>query len=204
MSGRWQKTRGCLVTIMWRALPYVVGLIGLTFAASASATPLRASGPSVSYHFVEFRARDGLSGHTYVVYGKTDRRGRILMARAAGFFPDGELAETALTVFLPFPGEVGLQPADRRDPPTAIYRLYIDAGAYARLVATVNRFRKTKRAWHLLLFNCNAFVARVAQSIGLRVPTSLVLPNEFIRELYLLNRPRHARLARVGHGSNRQ
>jgi hypothetical protein len=189
---------------MWRALACIVGLIGLTFAASAFATPLRAGSPSVSYHFVEFRARDGLSGHTYVVYGKTDRRGRILMARAAGFFPSGALAESALTVFLPFPGQVGLQPADRRDPPSAIYRLYLDADAYARVVATVERFRKSKRAWHLLVFNCNAFVARVAQSFGLRVPTSLVLPNEFIRDLYLLNRPRHAGLVRIGHGSKRQ
>lgn len=189
---------------MRRALSFIVGLISLTFAASACATPLRAGHPSASYHFVEFRARDGLSGHTYVVYGKADRRGRILVARAAGFFPDGALAETALTVFLPFPGRVGLQPADRSDPPTAIYRLYLDAHRYARLVATVKRLRKTESGWHLLSFNCNAFVVRVAQSIGLRAPSSLQLPNEFIRNLYLLNRPRRAGLARVGRRAKRQ
>ena len=188
---------------MWRVLPFVAGLIGLMLATPASAAPSRAGNPSVSYHFVEFRARDGVSGHTYVVYGTADRRGRILKARAAGFFPYGALSESALTVFLPFPGHVGLQAADRRDPPTAIYRVYIDADRYARLVATVNRFREAEHGWHLLFFNCNAFVARIARSIGLQASSSIQIPNDFVRYLYLLNRPRHARLARVDHGLKR-
>lgn len=188
---------------MRRTLLFAAGVISLTLAAPVFATPVRAVSASAGHYFVEFRARDGISGHTYVVYGRTDGRGRTVTARAAGFYPDGAFSESALTVLLPFPGQIGLQPADRRDPPTAIYRIYLDAGRYARLAATVEGFRKSRSTWHLVFFNCNAFAARIARSVGLRAPSTLQIPNSFIRDLYFLNRPRHAGLARAGHGAKR-
>jgi hypothetical protein len=189
---------------MRRALLYIVGLITLTFAAPACATFSRAGGPSSSHYFVEFRARDGISGHTYLVYGKIDGRGRILSARAGGFHPYGAFSETALTLILPFPGRVGLQPADRTDPPSAIYRLYLNADTYARLVSAVKRFRQMKSGWDLLFFNCNAFAGRMAQAIGLRVPSNLELPVDFVRDLYLLNRPYNGGTILVRRGSKRR
>ncbi len=177
------------------ALSCLAGAIGLTLASIACAAPLRGEPQAASYHFVDFRARaGGALGHTYVVYGTIDNRGRIVTARAAGFYPSGAFSESVLSVLLPMPGYVGLEPSDGNRPPSSVYRRYLSADSYARLAATVERLRRTQHGWHLLLFNCNAFTARVARSIGLRVPSSLELPDDFIRGLYLMNRRREARV----------
>jgi hypothetical protein len=163
----------------------------------ACAAPLRGKPPPASYHFVDFRARSGgVFGHTYVVYGTIDNRGHILSARAAGFYPSGALSDSVLSAVLPMPGYVGLEPSDGNHPPSAIYRYYLNADSYERLVTVVASLREARPAWDLLLFNCNAFTAKVARSIGLRAPSSLKLPNNFIHGLYLMNGPREAKVAR--------
>lgn len=176
------------LTTIGYAQSCLVGLISLAMTSFACATPLRGNLPPARYHFIDFRARSGGAlGHTYVVYGTIDNHGRILAARAAGFYPSGVFSESVLSAFLPMPGFVGLEPSDGNRPPSAIYRQYLTARSYARLVVTVERLRRTEQGWHLFFFNCNALTAEVARSIGLRAPSSLELPNDFIRGLYLLN-----------------
>lgn len=186
-----QRTRLCFA-----------GLVGLTLTSAtfAYAAPLRGELPPTTQHFVDFRARSGgIFGHTYVVYGNIDNRGHILRARAAGFYPRGELSQTVLSALLPMPSYVGLEPSDRNRLPSMIYRRRLNADAYARLVATVESLRKTPPAWHLFFFNCNAFTAKIARSIGLRAPPTLELPNDFVRGLYSMNKPIGATLTRDGH-----
>jgi hypothetical protein len=171
---------------------FFTGLVGLTltFVTLAYAAPLRGESPSTSNYFVDFRARSGgVVGHTYVVYGNIDSRGRILRARAAGFYPHGKFSESVLSALLPMPGYVGLEPSDRGRPPSVIYRRRMNADAYARFVTTVETLRKRQPVWHLLFFNCNTFTAKLARSIGLRAPPSLEFPNDFVRGLYSMNRP---------------
>jgi hypothetical protein len=167
----------------------LVGLT-LTFAPCAQSAPLHGElAPKAGYYFVDFRARKGgVFGHTYIVYGKIDGHGHILNARATGFYPRGEISQTVLSAVLPMPSYIGLEPSDRGRRPSAIYRRYLHAGAYMRLVTTVERMDKRHRPWHLLLNNCNAFTARIARSIGLRTPATLELPNDFVRRLYKMNR----------------
>ncbi len=171
---------------------WFTGLIGLTLTSATltHAAPLRRESKSGSHHFVEFRARySSVVGHTYVVYGKIDDRGRILKARAAGFYPRGVFSESVFAALLPLPGYVGSEPADHSHEPSAIYRRRLNASEYARLVNTVESLRKTQPVWDLLFFNCNAFTAEAARSIGLRVPSTLELPNDFVRDIYSMNRP---------------
>ena len=97
-----------------------------------------------------------------------------------------------------------LEPSDGKHPPSAIYRYYLNARSYERLVGTVARMRKARPAWDLLFFNCNAFTAKVARSIGLRAPSSLILPNHFIRRLYLMNGPPETRGAPQRQAPQRQ
>jgi hypothetical protein len=166
-------------------------LVGLTLTSApfAQGAPLRGEPAKAGYYFVDFRARSGgVFGHTYVVYGKIDGRGRILNAHATGFYPRGQISQSVLSVALPMPSYVGLEPSDRGRPPSAIYRRYLHADAYARLVTTVESMRERRRPWHLLFYNCNAFTARIARSIGLRTPPTLELPNSFVHGLYAMNR----------------
>jgi hypothetical protein len=166
-------------------------LVGLTLACAsfAHAAPLRGEPAKPGHYFVDFRARKGgVFGHTYVVYGKIDGHGRILNARATGFYPRGQISQSVLSVVLPMPSYIGLEPSDRGRRPSAIYRRYLHADAYARLVGTVERMDRRRRPWHLLFNNCNAFTARIARSIGLRTPPTLELPNEFVQGLYAMNR----------------
>ncbi len=169
------------------------GLVGLTLTSAtlAYSAPSRGELPPASHHFVDFRARPGSPvGHTYVVYGNIDDRGRILTARAAGFYPHGTFSQSVLAALLPMPGYVGLEPSDRDRPPSMIYRQRLNADEYVHFVSKVESLRKTQPAWHLLFFNCNAFSGNLARSIGLRAPPSLELPNDFVRSLYSMNRQR--------------
>ena len=51
-----------------------------------------------------------------------------------------------------------------------------------------SRAARDRPFWHLTFYNCNSFVADVAEWMGLRVPGTLQLPKNFVRELYVLNR----------------
>ena len=187
-----QKNRcdGQGVIALQRARPWCAVLIGLALTSATYAAPLRDEPRSASHHFVDFRARSGgAAGHTYVIFGNIDDRGRILSARVAGFYPRGELSQSVFSVLMPMPGYIGSEPADRAVAPSAIYRRRLNADAYARLVTTVESLRKTQPTWRVLFFNCNAFAAETARSIGLRVPPTLEFPNEFVYGLYSMNRP---------------
>ncbi len=175
---------------------FFVGLVGLTLTSVTFAygAPLRGEPAPAGYHFVDFRARTGgVFGHTYIVYGNIDDSGRILRARAAGFYPRGEISQSVLSALLPMPSYVGLEASDRSHRPSVIYRRYLNADAYARLVTTVESMRRMQPPWNLIFFNCNAFTAKVARSIGLRAPPTLELPNDFVRGLYAMNTPNWAR-----------
>ena len=169
----------------------LAGLIGL---AAAAATPvhadrLRDAPPLAGHYFVDFRARPGgVFGHTYVVYGGVDGRGRVVQPRYAGLYPDGAFSQTALLALLAVPGSVSTEPADRHRRPNIVYRRRISAAAYARLAGTVRSERKTPQAWDLIFYNCNSFAADIASSIGLRTPPTFEFPTDFVRDLYVMNR----------------
>ncbi len=143
---------------------------------------------SAGYYFVDFRARPGgVFGHTFVVYGRMDGRGRVRQPRYAGLYPDGVLSQTALLALLAVPGNVRGGPADHHRRPDVIYRRRISAAAYARLAGTVHHERKMPQTWDLIFYNCNSFAAEVASSIGLRTPPTFEFPTDFVRDLYVMN-----------------
>ena len=161
-------------------------LTGLALAAPAAAQDAARRGP----YFVEFRARaGGVLGHTFIIYGRVDGRGRELERRYAGLYPR-ETWEPALMSLGPLvvaPAYIGSDPKDRELPPTVTYRVSLSAGEFARMTGTVQRLQ-TKPRWNLIFHNCNDFVAQVAQSIGMWTPPSLVSPAVYVRSLRAMNR----------------
>ena len=163
--------------------------IGVSIAALLIAVSLPAAAAAASRYVVEFRARDGgVFGHTYVAYGLTDRDGRLRRPHYAGFYPSGVLSQTALLAIFVTPAKVGSEPWDKTKRTEMVYRRALSARDYARLVRDVDDLRRIRPFWHLILYNCNSFAADVARSMGLRVPSTLQVPKDFVQQLYVLNR----------------
>jgi hypothetical protein len=52
----------------------------------------------------------------------------------------------------------------------------------------MKQMQASSPVWHAVLYNCNAFVADIAKSMGLKTPSStLLMPKDFITQLRDLN-----------------
>ena len=173
----------------------IAGLTCIALTGSAVAQdagrPLRAAQARAQY-FVEFRARSGgMLGHTFIVYGRMDGRGRALDARYAGLYPH-ERYEQALMTFGPLvtaTAYVGTDKADRTKPIIATYRRRLNAEEFARLQYAVHRLQTGKPRWHFIFQNCNDFAGQIAREIGLWIPPNMMMPKAYIRGLRALNGP---------------
>ena len=162
-------------------------LAGLAAALLGASTFSSAAAPE--RYAVEFRARPGgVFGHTYVVYGRLDGRGQLRQPRYTGIYPSGILSDSILVGVLVMPSLISVKARDRRLRPEMVYRREINAGAFARLAGEVRELRESRLFWNLIFYNCNSFAADVAMSMGLRVPSTLEVPKDFVRDLYVLNR----------------
>jgi hypothetical protein len=60
---------------------------------------------------------------------------------------------------------------------------------YKKLVEGIKKLQASSPVWHAVLYNCNAFVGDIAKSIGLRIPSTMNMPKEFINDMKALNVP---------------
>lgn len=149
-------------------------------AAEASSSAVR--------YFVDFRARKGhIFGHTIVVYGKFNERGEVVEAHSAGLYPIDNQSGLIVGSLLPVDGSVRAVKGDFKGPFTAVYHRLLTAGQYNVVNNAVHFERARENYWHLIFFNCNDFVARIAAAIGLRTPPTLLLPPRFVAELKAMN-----------------
>lgn len=139
-------------------------------------------------YFVDFRSRPGyLFGHTYIVYGHLDHRGRPVHTHYAGMYPlDGQRGLIIGSV-IPVPASVRGVKDDYEERPTNIYRIRLTRNQYVRLKRLVNRIRAHDRQWNLLFENCNDFAIKIAEGLGMHTPSSWLLPDMFIAELRNMN-----------------
>jgi hypothetical protein len=163
-------------------------------AAAAQSTSFRDAGfeptkqTGDKRYFVEFHARPGhLLGHTIVVFGRIDSRGRPAESRYGGLYPDDGQAGLIVGSVLPVDASVRTVKEDISEPATIVYRRKINLSEYRALETAFRRERKSEDYWHLLFFNCNDFAARLAESIGLRTPSTILLPKYFVAMLRDLN-----------------
>jgi hypothetical protein len=138
-------------------------------------------------YFIEFRSRTGFYGHTYVVYGQLDGRGKRTDVRYAGLYPEGGPFGVMLGHVLPVPATVGAVEDDLIDPVTEAYLRIVSAAEFAKVTAAIGRLRANTQLWNALLNNCNDFAAELAQELGLRTPSTLLIPELFVAELRQMN-----------------
>jgi hypothetical protein len=167
--------------MFWSRLGIMGTLVAILTWGSAAA------GPRTGY-FIEFRSRpDYLFGHTYIVYGRLDGRGRPAEIRYAGRYPlDGERG-LVIGSFIPVPASVHAVKDDYRRQPTNVYRRRLSPQQFARLIGLVRRLRADDRWWNLLFANCNDFAITVARGLGMRTPPSWLLPKDFVARLRAMN-----------------
>jgi len=144
--------------------------------------------PTEAQYFIDFRSRAGYAfGHTYIVYGRLNTRGRPVEVHYAGIYPLDDGRGLVFGSVIPVAASVRGLEEDRKAAPTNVYRRRITATQYARLSAAVRRVGATEHPWHLLFYNCNNFAIEVVQWLGLRAPSAMLLPRAFIDELRDLN-----------------
>ena len=138
-------------------------------------------------YFVEFRSRAGFYGHTYVVYGRLDRSGKRSDVRYAGLYPEGGPVGFMLGHVVPVPATLDAVEDDLTDPVTETYLRVVPAENFAKIAAAIERLRANPQLWNALLNNCNDFAAELAQELGLRTPSTLLIPELFVSGLRELN-----------------
>jgi hypothetical protein len=155
-----------------------------------AAAPAQPRGASAAGYFIDFRSRPGyLFGHTFIVYGRLDARGKPFGTRLAGIYPIDGQAGLIMGSVLPVRASVRAVHGDFQERPTNIYRRRLSAAQYARLLHVVRHLRARDREWNLLFKNCNDFAIEVAKSMGMTTPPSWLMPAAFVAGLRMLNGP---------------
>ena len=143
-------------------------------------------------YFVEFRSRTAASyGHTFVFYGRLGGGSRFGSFQVAGLHPAGDSAATYVTGHVvPVPAETGVSYGDLDEQYlTARWCVPLTESEYGKVVAAVKKLQATKKTWHALGYNCNAFAGEIAEAVGLKIPSGhLVYPEVYINSLRELNR----------------
>jgi hypothetical protein len=150
-------------------------------------TPVVTSGSG--QYYVEFRSRYAWDyGHTYLVHGRVGEA--PTKDSVAGLSPVGDDATAWVNGhYVPVPAETGWTDGDLEDKyVSSRYRVLMNKDQYDRIVAYIKQQQAGPHVWSAELNNCNAFVADIAEHMGLKVPSSsLIYPKIFVNHLRLLN-----------------
>ena len=155
--------------------------------ADAGGTPAATGGGG--QYYIEFRARYAWDyGHTFLVHGRVGEP--LTKASVAGLSPAGD-DSTAWVIghYVPVPADTGWTDGDLEDKYiSARYRVYLSKPQYDRVMVFIRQLQSKHKVWSAELYNCNAFVADVAQYMGLRVPKStLIYPRVFVNNMRQIN-----------------
>jgi hypothetical protein len=176
-------------------LALVVCAFGSMFAsvsmaqAPATTATLPATTSATGAYYIEFRvAQIGAYGHSYVAYGRLNGRGQPAEAHYADLHPMGNYAIMAIGHILPVPANTVWDPDVLKLPVSSSYRRKLSAAEYQKLLAAVRVAKANKQPyWNAISNNCNHFVAGLAQAIGMRTPSDLVVSYAFVPALRDLN-----------------
>lgn len=141
-------------------------------------------------YFVEFRSRYALSyGHSYVVFGRTNNAGAMINPEVAGLAPaSNSEVPYVLGHFVPVPAETGWSDGDLEEKyRSASWRVMLTEAEYREVVADIRKLQASSKTWNATFYNCNAFVASIARSMGYKAPSHWLRPQQFITRLREMN-----------------
>jgi hypothetical protein len=162
--------------------------------ASTSPLPITAADQSIvpqkDDHFIEFRSRYALSyGHSYVVFGRVNENGEMVDPEVAGLHPASKSpVPYVLGHIVPVPSETGWSDGDLEEPyRSASWRIMLNDAQYANVVSSIRKLQSSSPVWQASIYNCNAFAADVARSMGLKTPAIWLRPQQFMTKLREMN-----------------
>jgi hypothetical protein len=161
----------------------------LTLAASSKNNGKRSQNSGKRY-FIEFRSRYALSyGHSFVIFGRMSKSGKMINPEVAGLHPASDsVIPYMLGHIIPVPAETGWSDGDLEDEyRSAYWRVMLTEPEYKKAVANIRRIQASSPVWHAGVYNCNAFVASIARSMGYRTPNILLRPQQFMTRLREMN-----------------
>jgi hypothetical protein len=141
-------------------------------------------------HFIEFRSRYALSyGHTYVVFGRTDKNGNMVDPQVAGLAPAStDPGAYVLGHFVPVSATTGATDGDLEEAyRSASWRVMLSDAEYEDAVRFIRKQQASSRLWEATVYNCNAFVANIARHMGYKPPGIWLRPQQFITKLREMN-----------------
>ncbi|TCU38441.1 hypothetical protein [Rhizobium azibense] len=141
-------------------------------------------------YFVEFRSRYALSyGHTYVIFGRLNKAGGMVNPEVAGLAPaTNDTGPYVLGHFVPVPAETGASDGDLEEAyRSASWRVLLTPSEYNETVAFIRKLKAKSKFWQATVYNCNAFVAEIARSMGYKAPSIWLRPQEFVTQLREMN-----------------
>ena len=66
--------------------------------------------------------------------------------------------------------------------------IFLTTPEYQKLTVFLAKLKAKSPVWHAALYNCNAYVADIAESLGLKAPfNKWLLPKDFITDLKEMN-----------------
>jgi hypothetical protein len=163
---------------------------------TVASRPTQAASPNATHkvakpYYIEFRARNAQSyGHTFSIFGRLDGQGKTVTKQVAGLHPFTESAiPWMIGHFVLVPSETGASDGDTEDQYVmARFRVLLSAEEYKKVTGFIKQLQGKSPTWHAVLYNCNAFVADIAQFMGLKTPGSTLLkPQPYIESLRDLN-----------------
>jgi hypothetical protein len=158
-------------------------------AVAYAYAPKSASHANASGYFIEFRSRYALSyGHTYVVFGRA-QNGKLINPEVAGLHPSSNSeVPYVLGHFIPVPAETGWSDGDLEEGyRSASWTVVVSQSECNDVVASIRKLQASSPVWHAALYNCNAFVADIARSMGYKTPPIQLRPQQFVTELGQMN-----------------
>ncbi len=139
-------------------------------------------------YFVDFRSRPAyLFGHSFIVYGRLDERGKPVETHRAGIYPIDGQAGLIMGSVWPVRASVRGVDEDYKERASNSYRRRLSAAQYAKLLRVVGGLKRSEREWNLLFKNCNDFAIEVAKGMDMTTPPSWLPPYYFVDGLRLLN-----------------
>lgn len=159
-------------------------------AQSQTVAAAQASQDGGNRHFIEFRSRYAYTyGHSFVVFGRLNEAGQMVNPEVAGLAPKSDDPSVYMLGHVtPVPASTGWTDGDLEDEyMSANWRVMLSEAEYNKVVADIRKLQASSPLWHAALYNCNAFVADIAISMGYKAPFIWLKPQEFITTLRKVN-----------------
>ena len=86
------------------------------------------------------------------------------------------------------PSETGWSDGDLEEQyRSASWRVMLNKAQYTKVVAHIRKMQASSPVWQASLYNCNAFAADIARSMGFKTPAIWLRPQQFMTELREMN-----------------